>query len=34
MRLLLAVPIGFLTMAAVGLAVNWLCRKAAVDEQG
>ena len=34
MRLLLAGPIGFLTMAAVGLAVNWLCRKAAVDEQG
>ena len=33
-RLLLAVPIGFLTMTAVGLAVNWLCRKAAVDEQG
>ena len=34
MRILLSVPIGFLTMAVVGLAVNWLCRKAAVDEQG
>ena len=34
MRLLLAVPIGFLTMTAVGLTVNWLCRKAAADEQG
>ena len=33
-RLLLSFPIGFLTMFAVGTAVNWLCRKAAVDEQG
>lgn len=33
-RILLAFPIGFLTMLAVGVAVNWLCRKAAVDEQG
>ena len=33
-RVLLAFPIGFLTMLAVGAAVNWLCRKAAVDEQG
>ena len=33
-RLLLAFPIGFLTMLAVGAAVSGLCRKAAVDEQG
>lgn len=33
-RLLLSVPIGLLTMAVVGLVVNWLCRKAAIDEQG
>ena len=33
-RILLAFPIGFLTMLAVGVAINWLCRKAAVDEQG
>lgn len=33
-RLFLAVPIGFVTMSAVGAAVNWLCRKAAVDEEG
>ena len=33
-RILLAFPIGFLTAAAVGAAINWLCRKAAVDEQG
>ena len=33
-RVLLAFPVGFLTMLAVGAAVNWLCRKAAVDEQG
>ena len=33
-RILLAFPVGFLTMLAAGAAVNWLCRKAAVDEQG
>lgn len=33
-RLLLAFPIGLLTAFAVGTAVDWLCRKAAVGEQG
>lgn len=33
-RILLAFPVGFLTAAAVGAAMNWLCRKAALNEQG
>ena len=33
-RVLLAFPVGLLTMFAVGAAINGLCRKAAVDEQG
>ena len=33
-RLLLAVPIGLLTAALVGLTTAWLCRKAALNEQG
>ena len=33
-RILLAFPIGCLTAAAVGAAVDWLCRKAALNEQG
>ena len=32
-RLLLAIPIGLATALAVNAAVNWLCRKAAFDEQ-
>ena len=33
-RFLMALPIGFLTAIAVGATINWLCRKAAFDEQG
>ena len=33
-RILLSCPIGFLTVAAVGMALDFICRKAAVDEQG
>ena len=33
-RLLLSVPIGLVTAALVGLAVDWLKGKAAIDEQG
>ena len=33
-RILVSIPIGAVTALAVGLAVNGLCRKAAVDEQG
>ena len=33
-RLLLSLPVGLLTAAAVGIAVAWLGGKAAVDEQG
>ena len=33
-RILVSLPIGFLTVLAVGVALKWLCRKAAVDEQG
>lgn len=32
-RMFLSLPIGLLTMFAVGQAVEWLCRKAAVNEQ-
>ena len=33
-RLLLSVPVGLLTAAVVGRAVDWLRGKAAIDEQG
>ena len=33
-RLLLSLPIGLLTAAAVGILVTWLNGKAAIDEQG
>ena len=33
-RILISIPVGALTALAVGAAVNALCRKAAVDEQG
>ena len=33
-RVLLAFPIGFLTAVAVQAAMDWLCRKAALNEQG
>ena len=33
-RLLLSLPVGLLTAAAVGIAVTWLNGKAAIDEQG
>lgn len=33
-RILVSLPVGFLMVPAVGVALNWLCRKAAIDEQG
>ena len=33
-RILVAIPVGAVTALAVGAAVNGLCRKAAIDEQG
>ena len=33
-RILLAFPIGLLTAFPVGAATGWLCRKAALNEQG